>query len=452
MRYLVVSLIVFVLSFLLFNKRRKENFLFGFVLMVVFLRFTIEKILPYEGTQIYFSFLRGGSVFFVAILLILYNKELTRLRYPWILLFSIVYIVFIGALREVAIQYLSLYTTLIVSCFFILAMFALKRRVNLTTEIIAKFCLNIGLFQAVLGVIQYFAPTSVIDLLTVKPYVIGSQGNVEIAYADLEVGSVVQGTFIRFNTFGNFMAFAFLLHLGYSIFYRSNSSIKNIFILMLFGFTVLLSGNRASLISMMIGAFVLIYFFRRKSFFWSLILISISYVFYGALIEQYIVHSSELTERNPFQRIISAFANLDKINSYEESKSTLALSFSLMPDFFKNIFFGGGEYFKRGYLIVGENSNFRLWDAALMTILTEFGVVGFTIFILPYLFFYQWVKKNVKDDLKLKIIFAITIMFLLQTITDAGIFGFDSIYLFILFIFTCTIKYNQSGVMNETYR
>jgi hypothetical protein len=366
MRYIVVAFIIFILSLLLLSKFNKKYFIFGFALLSIFLRFTIAKILPFESTQIYVSFLRGGSVFFVVLLLVIYAKEMTGSKFFMILILGVSYFTILGVYRQTTLAYLSLYTSLTVSNFFISILFVLHKKINFSTASVVRFCVVIGLLQCMFGIIQYIAPQFLLNYLTVKPYTIDSAGNTEVAYVDMQVGSIVQGTLIRFNVFGNFMAFVFLLQIGYNLLYLKKNTFKNYLIALIFGFCLLLSGNRASLISVLAGAFCLVYYFRPKVFYASIFTLGLLFIFYGAFIKSYVSSSAEFTEANPFQRIISAFSMMNVGNSFEENGSTLALSYSLIPDFINNFIWGAGEYFKHGYLIVGETSLFKLYDAALI--------------------------------------------------------------------------------------
>jgi hypothetical protein len=328
-------------------------------------------------------------------------------------------------------------------------MFLMKKQLHVSLEEVFKFTVSIGIVQAFLGILQYIAPPALVPLITVAPYTSDEYGNIIKVLADTEVGSIAQGTLGRFNSFGNFLAYVFIFFLGFRILNSSPRKIKDWIILIILGFGVLISGNRASVLSVFASGLFLLFYYRRKLFFVIATFLVLFFIYANLFIDRLISLGSQ-SATNPFERLLTAFVVFKGSSRIEDTGSTLFLSLSLIPDFLSNFFLGAGKYYTVGYSLVGANLSVRIYDSFLMTLLAEFGIIGFLFILFPYIYIYNYLRGAMKRQPQYPIFIAFVILFLLQTVTDNGIFGSEAIYFFILFVMGSLfprkrmIKYNVS--------
>lgn len=432
--YLIFFCVVFFLGHALWKKDMKA-FVMGQLLSLVFLRFVSEKLYPYHGDALMALFLRTGGLLLAFWAILLHPRPAAQLRIHAILIVSFVYIFLIGASRFLLTEYVSLFTNYVAVFYYFIVLWLLSGYIRFSTMELVRFMVGIGVFQAFLGYAQFWAPDSWIDMLTIPSYRIDpitKRIGLETRGLDAEIGTIVQGSLRRFNIFGNFQAFVFLLQLGYVILLKNDKGRKQWAILALIGASVLLSGNRASLLSLIGGTLLLLFYFRRTLFYVLLGAFGSVFLFANTFMDK--LASGYETGGDPISRALSAFMVFKGSQSWTENNSTLFLSYTLIPDFLAHPIMGAGKYFKEGYEFIGHALRIRIADANIMVLLTDLGLLGGSFFVLPFIYFYGFVRKRLARSPEYVIALSFMLLFLLQTVTDSGLFGQDATYFFVTLV------------------
>ena len=393
----IVIIVLFLILFLSYTNSKTLNlFCTTFLLAAISLKFILFKLnFPYASLAIVFLFL-------IILILILVNiNKILNTKYSKIIILSqflfLVYILTTGILRGNVFYIIDLTKFYFFGAFLFLLIISSKKKIDIYSinHSIAIFTILLS----ILGVMQFFIPSSssffVIDL---------SEFGYEQTKTDLDIFKRVVGLSPSTTTYGNLLGFllVYLIAIRHKLFYK-----KKIFLYIgiLIGFTsILLTGIRTSLVSLIIGALLISVLNKDKQLLKliSFLIIIIVFSWQSLFLIGGNYNPAEEGFSNPIGRsmeMISLFQN-SEINS----RSTFSLTLKSFGEVLKNPFFGTGNEMK--WL-----QYYSITDAYLIYHLIQIGFIGIIILFFPY---FMIINNKV-----LKILFLILV---LQTITDTGIF------------------------------
>lgn len=247
---------------------------------------------------------------------------------------------------------------------------------------------------------------------------------------------LVSGTFARFNHLTNYLSTLFLfLSIEFFYFKRIKKNIY-LFISAVIGLIILVSGSRMSLLLFVFLIFSFLYLYKRKSFVFcgicSALLITL--FLFKHSINQYSI--AEQDEGSGLQRStmgITSFIQSD----ISEGNSTVSLSAYLLFFEFHNPVFGNG------YAYMGEEGydrgdfakqNVFIADAHLAYMLVEYGILGCFIFFILFSEIFKCIyRKGIITNKK--VISIVAIYYILNTITDMGLFDMSLLAFLYIFLF-----------------
>jgi len=447
MGYLILFLSFIAGCYLLFRKR--VDFVFYILFLQIFLIFAVNKVQPnLTGlTRTFISFL--VVVMFVYLLFV--KRKFNRLQFEILLKFlclialTLTYLVASAWIKDIdPIIYLKFIKNrfwFLIIFFFLIFTIGKNNKNKLINSILVILFIEAGI-----GLLQHFGPREFFDFFIMKPY-INSSGNIIHLVAEKNVitGAVETGTLGRINDFTNIVS----LLTVYMFFILFNTKEMNkqkktlIAVAIAVGITaIILSGIKASVVSLVIGLFLVIFFKNRIA---GCAIITVCIVLlsvYSQFLYIRGLESFEAIKKNrkvstftdPIERLASIFVLLqDPSNLDDKTPLTLRRTFALASYFPDSPILGSDRYWKSGY---GEcyhgSSTFSASDAFFMLNIVEFGLLGAIIFLSPYLLTISMVKKygNKKAYVMIRIIFLVLI---LQTVTDLGLFQRTANMLFFIF-------------------
>lgn len=432
---LLLILIVFIQNLL----KTPTNILINFFVIIFFLKFVFINI---------FSSVTGATGPFVVFLLVIVlifsiaglasiSKQITRkfIQSIFVLLVcTLAYLIITASLKDISpINYISF-----VKYYYVgipLLVYISINSTNINYNKVLKSIFIIFLIQATLGVLQYFLPLSYTEFFRIGSY----EWNGETTYVtsiSMWGGRQINGTLLHVGTYSNFMALL-LVYFGGMYFFKTKVLFKSnlrFSLTLVFGLaSLMIAGNRTSVISFIIGILIILFYYSKRLFTLA-VAIAIPLFFLASVFYNSYVRSSttpDIGYESPLERL-SALGNI-VVNFSDLSTSeslTLGRSFPLVDYFNENPLFGSGEFFKRGYnneLFAG--TTIASWsDASLMFHIVEFGLIGFLLIIMPYLMLLRYIKKSCTRN-GFAIAISIFITILIQTITDLGIFNILQIIL-----------------------
>ncbi len=287
--------------------------------------------------------------------------------------------------------------------------------------------------QVLIGALQFVWPQSAgIFFADRTPYEWGGELVVPIEQTLAERGWVT-GTLGRFNSYGNFVA-AVSCYLFAEIFLGPRTAaLRNrwtYLLLFLSALLVLLSGNRMSLVSLLVGVFVILFAKRPRYAIGAAVAALVLFLSYGEVVRQLGVEGIMAgVEVNPLQRI--GFLALVFGGGLDQDillASTAGLSYSLVPQILQHPLFGAGEFWRGGYELIDPFTN-NSTDATLALMLAEYGFVGSILYLQVLLRPLGRCMKHSRRDAIVPVLVLLS-MLTVQTITDAGFFHRMSSLLF----------------------
>lgn len=440
--FLIILIVVFVLS-LLALRHGVTTFISTIIALSFVWEFFVNKIIPemtyYVNPSImtlslcglFFSLFRKPALD--------YHGFLFDPFIRWFVLTSIMLIV-LAVIRGIApLDYFTFYRR-VATGYLLLSMFLIAPPADRRNQVFSLFVLLLSL-ETGLGLIQYFGPGSISQFLSDRASYMVDGELVLMKEEDFSGGVLVNGSFSRYNIFGNtlslmiiYVSACFVLRQEVNRFHSNRLIIVLIILTGIGG--VLLSGNKMSLISMIAGFFVI---FSYKNFRQSLIILVVLItltILYRTFLQDIgvtTVSQSESALESPFERLLGIFALLD--NPFEIGEGTLTtftLSIVMIPYIVYNPFFGAGLYYRGGYPFIYPGSDSET-DATLAFLLSEFGIIGFTIFISVILYGIILLKRKGMDH-SFSIILPVVITAGIQTVTDPGVFSRITCFLLVLVI------------------
>lgn len=258
---------------------------------------------------------------------------------------------------------------------------------------------------------------------------------------------LISGTFARFNHLTNYLSTLFLF-ISVEFYYYKKLGKKDYYIMaLLIGIMILMSGSRLSLILYIFIILAFLYIYKRRKFyilFICLISLLIVYGFSASLSKSTI---EEQDQASGIQRNVMGLTSFFQ-SDITEGNSTASLSTYLLLFEFHNPILGNG------YAYMGEdgydrgdfaNQSVFIADAHLAYMIVEYGILGCLVFCFFYINIFKTVttRKIIRNSNVIKII---AIYYILNTITDIGLF--DISLLSFLYIFSFT----QDNMLNNTQR
>ncbi|MFW6134486.1 MAG: hypothetical protein ACOC5R_02795, partial [Elusimicrobiota bacterium] len=438
-------------------KKNSLNFIFLIIICHFFLIFTINKIQP-NLTGLAGTFI-SILVVVLFIYLLLVKKRIDRQRrkilfiYLFFIIITIFYLLINALLKDIdPLIYLHYFRNhfwfIVILFYFIFLKSVVDKKKFINLMFILLFV------QASIGLLQYFGPRDVSRFFLMDAYE-RSSGEIRtiVDERNVRLGSVETGTLGRINNFGNTLS-VMIIYLSFILFYNKEKKrhkshfIKKVnffqkFTLAIGILAVFLCGVKTSVLSLLIGLIVLLWYKSKKLAISLLIVLAFFISIYQSFIIDYskeiqkmlISNREETGFMNPLSRLATVFVLLDNISDFDKKQLlTLKRTFSLYPFVCSNPLFGAGYYWTKGYgtytgYLHFKSKEFSRTDATLMFYIVEFGILGFFIVLIPYIFTIYLVKKygSKKSYITIKTVF---IVLLLQTITDLGLFLLVSNMLF----------------------
>ena len=447
MGYLILFILFISGCYILF--RKGVNFVFYILFLQFFLIFAVNKVQPNltGSTGTFISFLL--VVMFVYLLFV--KRKINGLQFDILMKFlclialTLIYLIATALIKDIdPIIYLKFIRNRFL--FLIIFFFLIFESGNIKKNMVINSILFILFIEAGIGLLQYFGPRELFDFFIMSPYV-NSSGNIIqlVAEKNVNLGTVETGTLGRINYFANIVS----LLTVYMIFVLFNTKEINkkrkmlIAVAISIGITaIILSGVKTSVVSLVIGLFLVIFFKNRIAGFAIItvcvVLLSVYshslYIRGFESVETITKNKKVSTFTDPMERLTSLFVLLqDPSNLDNKTSLTFRRTFALAPYFPDSPLIGSDRYWKSGY---GEcyhgSPTFSASDAFLMFTLVEFGLIGTIIFLLPYFLTISIVKKygNKNAYVMISIILSILIM---QTVTDVGLFHRTANMLFFMF-------------------
>jgi len=303
-----------------------------------------------------------------------------------------------------------------------------------------KFIFILFLIEFFIALAQNILPQNMTGFFRVGSYVWNNQ----VTYVTSEGmwgGLQINGTLLHVGNFANFMALFLVFFIGlylFRIFKPIKKRITFLFYLMATFAIILSTGNRTSVVSLLAGFLIILYFHSKRYFSFAIAFIIPLLIVSSIFFDRYVGTQSayDIGYDNPLERLSilgNLFTNVNELT--EEESLTLGRSFPLWEYFLKNPVFGAGEFFKGGYtkdLYAGTTT--ASWsDASLMFHIVEFGLVGLVILLMPYFIILKYIKKRCT---KQAFILGIALFFtlLIQTITDLGFFNILQSIVFVILL------------------
>lgn len=447
-----VYLLICVIAVFYLTIKKPEYILFLFIIIYNFGDFIIAK--NNQEVFSFYPFFIQSLLFFSIVFYALMNNKIDVIffnKYTLLIFITIVFLTFLALMNgtdptDYFVDYRRNLSNLIIIPF-ILSM-------NLNHDFLlklVKFIIYILIVNIAIAFFQNFGGPTVYDFFSPKVFFNRYGTSFSFTNSLMEQSKLVKGTFLRMNELGNFVALLSIIIAGtYKYLDVRIITFKKLLLLLIFsGLTIVFTGNRISLICFMVGLFLIFSLKNYKyvlSSLFLLILIVVSYTFILQSLQQF-VNSFYLTN-TPIGRM-SFILNADQDSLL--FNSTLYLSYTLVPFFVNNLFFGAGLLYQGGYGLVDIHNN-NTTDATLVLYLTEFGIIGFIIIISPIinLLLVQYRLKYAKY-FRLSLILFIAI--LVQMITDAGLFyKVNNLILFafmsVLFVISKEKKYKNKKLFN----
>jgi len=428
--YLYLTICVISVFYLIIKK--PEYILFLFIIIYNFGDFIIAK--SNQDLFSFYPFFIQLLLFFSIILYGFINHKIDIIffnRYTLLIFITVIYLAFLALMNGTdPVDYFIDYRRNLSNMLIIPFILSMKINHEFLYRMI-KFLLYILIFNIIIAFIQNFGGPAVYDFFSPKVFFTRYGTSFSFTNTLMEQSKLIKGTFLRMNELGNYVALLSIIIAGtYKYLDIRIITFKKLLLLLIFsGLTIIFTGNRISLICFMVGLFLIFSLKNYKyilSSLFLLILIVVSYAFILQSLQQF-VNSFYLTN-TPIGRI-SFILNADQDSLL--FNSTLYLSYTLIPFFIKNLFFGAGLLYQGGYGLVNIHNN-NTTDATLILYLAEFGIIGFFIFISPIinLLIVQYRLKYAKY---FRLSFILFIAIIVQMVTDAGLFY--KVNNFILFAF-----------------
>lgn len=255
---------------------------------------------------------------------------------------------------------------------------------------------------------------------------------------------LISGTFARFNHLTNYLSTLFLF-LSVEYFYFKKIEKKNFYVMtLLIGIMILMSGSRLSLILFVFIIFSFIYIYQRRFFFILLICLMAFLIVFLCSTSSTSFTIAEQDEGTGIERNVMGLKSFFQ-SDITEGNSTVSLSAYLLLFEFHNPIFGNGysymgvEGYNRGDF---ANQEVFIADAHLAYMFVEYGFVGCMMFLIFYVNFFKTVivEKIIKNR---QVIIVVVVYYILNTITDMGLF--DTSLLSFFYIFTFSLDNIKSG-------
>jgi hypothetical protein len=282
-----------------------------------------------------------------------------------------------------------------------------------TGKEVKNVLISIFLIEISIALLIYIGPQQINNFFNVHELI---ENNVAIR------SNLISGTLTKPNHFANTLAIIFFVII-FLFQFQKNKIIENnrfVLFLLLSSSAIFLSGVRTSLISFIFG--LGLYFVKYKKKLGIIIAVIGLFVIISSNIlnNQTDFRDSTKNATTGIERMEGITVLFKGLNYISENRVTnLWLSFDVLSYFPDNIIFGGNRYYKQGYgWIQSKNNNST--DATLALLLTEHGLLGFFLFMFPFLFVLRRLWGQNKNHFYFNLLF-FTVLFL-QTISDLGLF------------------------------
>lgn len=417
--------------------RQKEEFRYAFfLLLAICLEFLINKVLP-ESTPVANQLLSLLIIIVLPVYYFLNGKKYKLNPLSKVILITIVitiiYLTLLALYRSInPLLYLNDYRLIIHGVILFVITSAVFREDSIRN--LEKYLMYLYILLVVTAVIQQLAPQGIYEFLALRnSYSDDSSGNSlsEIMYLYKRFGRPINTFFPRYNHFGNFIGFFSITLVMLELRKKDRNRKKILFLLISGLICVVLSSNRISLLSYVIGVFLVLKVINKRiaylSYLGVIVLFLVSFTTMAALG----INAAQQKEySSPVERMMGLLVIFtNPFSGGYESLSTFGLSLLLIPEIAQNPILGAGKYYLGGYSQIYLGSA-NVTDATLFFYTAEYGVIGIGLFIALFIFIIVQQKKyNLQNYKILKIIFAVL---LIQTVTDLGVFLRISNYLFFI--------------------
>lgn len=301
--------------------------------------------------------------------------------------------------------------------FLLFFLFLYVKDKQLISDKIVKILWLMLAIQVILALLQML-DSGFLDFFKIKSF--GWKGEIRTQLGNEFNQKLVLGSLLKTTNFAVVISILTVyLFSRYLILYER--SLLKLIILIVAILLVFLSGIRNGAITIVLGIFLVLWIKNKKT---AIIYIGLS-IMLIATFKIVLINAAHIALNNagnfetPFQRIFGLFVFLDDSFVIEQGTVTLFRSKSLIPEILKNPLFGPGKHFLSfggGYSGIESVS-----DAYLLFLIAEFGILGITILLLPYLFVLKILRKS-NAHFYYKITLIIFILLVVQTIVDQGLF------------------------------
>lgn len=433
MFFLFILIYLTPLAFFLL-KKRFDAVIKYFIISIFFLPIVVEKLyLPLAHTSV--TFINIGILLF-SLVLIFKNNLLTKKIFNYValsLLILVIYIFISSSFRgHDFYTHIYFFRNFYFNLFLFSVLVSISNR-NLDFDF-EKFFFCIFGIQIVLALLQFNIYT-ISDFFKVTHVQKGGELVQRMDENFFHV-KVVTGSLWSMGNFGNLMSILVVYFFGQLLLppkyvpFKLGKNKLTFFVTLLGIFSVLLTGIRASLLSMAFGILFLLWLKSKRYFLGTLMGLIVSYISYSEIISKFAAGAAERSVgvESPFQRLSGIFVLFGESNSPDDYL-TFGRTLELLDDFLQEPVFGVGSNF-----LFGDYES--ITDALLALMLFDLGTVGLLIIFLPYFFVLRYLWKYLPEEV-FSILFVIFLMLCMQTVVDQGLF-----YLIANFVFLILCAYN----------
>jgi hypothetical protein len=270
------------------------------------------------------------------------------------------------------------------------------------------------LIQTTLGILQYFfVPVS--NFFKVMEYLKDGE-MVRQLDPNFKDQKIVTGTLWAMANYGVVVSSLLLYFFNQLVFDKVKGNKIGVSILVgLAAVTVLLTGIRSAAISLIFGLMMIIWFKDKKVFFITILMSLVTFFLYAEILSKFAFLAAEraVSIESPLQRLAGLFLFFTD-NPSPKGLLTFQRTMDLVMNIDSVPWFGIGER-----LVFGEYDSYT--DAFLVILILDFGIIGFTLLLTPYVYILRLVRKYCPYH-KVVLCQTLFLVLILQTIVDQGLF------------------------------
>lgn len=360
-----------------------------------------------------------SSVLFAFLVYVIISKRFAKLFSHTLFVYLIiahVYFTLSAVIKDVDIvNYLNEFRRYLNNIVILLFVLISGISINLVEKKIKRIFLLLFLVESVIALLMYFGPSEIYNYFSVM-----ESTNIS---GITTTGKLVMGTLLAPNNFANTMVLLFFVILYLLSKEQNNKNKTRIYYLLIIAIfiTVLVSGIRTSLFSLLIGFAIYLLVFKGKQgvLFLGIALVLIFSMNIASMSSNFKDYSKR--GNTALERMLGATVVFQGTkNMYKYQESNIWLSMLVLEYFPDNMIIGSNRYYKAGYGII-KDGNKNSTDVTLALILTEYGIIGFLLYLFPFIFILTYLyRNNEKKEFTFNMIMFVVL--LSQSVSDKGLF------------------------------